>query len=198
MLFGRAPLMPDVPSVGIDDAGGAYAVTRHLIEVHGARRIAHVSGPLGHQSAVDKRDGFIAAIRDAGLTINPRLQVEGDYTELSGWKAGQHLLAHTEALDAVFCANDQLAMGALQSLREGGASVPADVRLAGYDDHPLGPYIQPALTTVGADMVNVGREAALRLLRILDGDTTQPGHTLLPTHLVVRTSCGCTLATTAD
>jgi DNA-binding LacI/PurR family transcriptional regulator len=191
MLYGRAPLMPDVPSVGLDDTGGAYAATKHLIEVHGARRIAHVSGPMRHQSAVDKRDGFVAALRDAGLTVNPRLQLEGDYTEQAGWKAGQNLLEHLDALDAVFCANDQMAMGALQSLQEGGASIPGDVRMVGYDDHPLSPYTQPALTTVRADMINVGREAALRLLRILDDEETEPTHTVLPTHLVVRSSCGC-------
>jgi DNA-binding LacI/PurR family transcriptional regulator len=194
VLFGRSPLMPDVPSVSLDDVTGAYEATKHLIEVHGARRLAHVSGPLRHQSAIEKRDGFVAALRDADLNVNPRLQIEGDYTEQSGWKAGQNLLEHLGVLDAVLCANDQMAMGLMQSLRDGGVSVPEDVRLVGYDDHPLSPFTQPTLTTVGADFVNTGRQAALQLLRLLDdenGSGTELAHIVLPTRLVVRTSCGC-------
>jgi len=133
----------------------------------------------------------VAALRDAGLTLNPRLQLEGDYTEQSGWKAGQALVGHLGQFDALFCSNDQMAMGALQSLQDSGASVPRDIRLIGYDDHPLSLYTQPALTTVGADFVNVGREMALRLLRILDDEAVEPAHLVLPTRLVVRTSCGC-------
>jgi DNA-binding LacI/PurR family transcriptional regulator len=191
VLVGRAPLMPDVCSVGLDDVGGGYAATRHLIEAHGALRIAHISGPLRHQSAIDKRDGYVAALRDAGLTINPRLQIEGDYTERSGWKAAHELLEHLGTFEAVFCANDQMAMGALQVLQEAGACGPGGVYLAGYDDHPLSQFIRPALTTVAADLVNVGREAAARLLRVMEGEHVKPLHALLPTRLTVRGSCGC-------
>ena len=191
MFVGRAPLMPDVRSVGLDDVGGAYAVTQHLIEVHGARRIAHISGPLRHQSAVDKRDGYVAALRDAGLTINPRLQIEGDYTEQSGWKAAHELLPHLSTFEAVFCANDQMAMGALQVLQEAGAWGPGGVYLVGYDDHPLSRFVRPALTTVSADLVNVGREASARLLRVMGGEDVRPLHASLPTQILIRGSCGC-------
>jgi DNA-binding LacI/PurR family transcriptional regulator len=189
--FGRSPLMPGVPSVSLDDEVGAYQATKHLIEVHGSRRPAHVSGPLRHQSAVDKRDGFVAALRDAGLSLDPRLQIEGDYTEESGWKAGHGLLGRIDSLDAVVCANDQMAMGLLQSLREGGVAAPGDVRVVGFDDHPLSSYLQPKLTTVGADFVHVGREAAHLLLRLLDGESGPAPHIVLPSRLVVRNSCGC-------
>ena len=191
VIIGRAPLMPNVHSVGLDDVGGGYAATRHLIEVHGTHRIAHISGPLRHQSAVDKRDGYVAALRDAGLTISPRLQVEGDYTEQSGWKAALELLAHLGTFEAVFCANDQMAMGAQQALQEAGAYGPGGIHLVGYDDHPLSQFTRPALTTVAADLVNVGREAAVRLLRLMGGEDVMPPHALLPTRLVVRGSCGC-------
>lgn len=189
--FGRSPVMPNVPSVSLDDTTGSYEATKHLIDVHGARRLAHVCGPLRHPSSMEKRDGFVAALRDAGLTLDPRLQIEGDYTEESGWKAGHGMLGRIGDLDAVVCANDQMAMGLLQSLREGNVAVPDDVRVVGYDDHPLSQYIQPKLTTVGADFVNVGREAAHLLLRLLDGEDGVWTHTVLPTHLVVRNSCGC-------
>ncbi|MDQ6686320.1 MAG: substrate-binding domain-containing protein [Actinomycetota bacterium] len=191
VIVGRSPLVPSVSSFGVDDVSGAYDATRHLIERHGAARIAHVSGPLHHQSAVDKRDGFVAALRDAGLTLNPRLQFEGDHTEQSGWKAAQELLPLVDQTDAVFCANDQMAMGLLQALRDASVDVPSRLAIVGYDDHPVIRYAQPALATVGADMVRVGVEAAERLIEIIESGDAEPVHTLLPTHLLLRASCGC-------
>lgn len=191
VVVGRSPLLASVSSVGVDDVGGAYEATHHLIERHGATRIAHVSGPLHHQSAVDKRDGFVAALRDAGLNLNPRLQFEGDHTEQSGWKVAQELLPLLDQIDAVFCANDQMAMGLLQSFREAAIDVPHRVALVGYDDHPVIRFAQPALATVGADMVRVGAMAAERLIEIVESGDQDPVHTLLPTTLLARASCGC-------
>jgi LacI family transcriptional regulator len=191
VIVGRAPQLPGVSSIGVEDVDGAYQATKHLIDKHGASRIAHVSGPLQHQSAVDKRDGFIQALREAGLALNPRLLFEGDYTEQSGWKAAQELLPQLDDFDAVFCANDQMAMGLLQSFREARVDVPGRIALVGYDDHPVIRFARPALATVGADMVGVGAAAADRLLQIVDGGDEPPVHTLLPTTLIPRASCGC-------
>lgn len=191
LVVGRVPLTPDVNSVGLDDLAGSFTATQHLVRVHGARRIAHLSGPLRHQSAIDKRDGYAGALREAGLTIDPRLQVEGDYSEQSGWRAAQRLLEYIDSFEAVFCANDQMAIGALQAFREAGFAGTRTPAIVGYDDHPLARFAQPPLTTVAADMVNVGREAARRLLYLLDHIDAEATHLAIPTHLVIRSSCGC-------
>jgi LacI family transcriptional regulator len=190
-MVGRSTGLAEVASVGIDDVGGARRAVGHLVEAHGARRIAHIFGPLGHQSAIDKRDGYLETLADAGLSMDPRLQFEGDYGEPSGAEAARAFLPHLGTFDAVFCANDQMAMGALQVFREHGVHTPSDLLVVGYDDHPLVRYSQPALTTVRADMVRVGAIAARRLLSIVDGTDDAPSHTQLPTELVIRDSCGC-------
>ena len=196
VVVGRTPADAGVASVGIDDIGGAQAATRHLIEVHGARRIAHVSGPLDHQSSIDKRDGWVMALRSAGLTIDPRLSFEGDYEEASGARAAAALAPHLQPGDAVFFANDQMATGAIDAWRRAGMPIPETVRVVAYDDHPMSRYTTPPLTTVGADMVQVGEAAMRRLADLIDGGTDL-SHIEFPTNLIVRESCGCPPQTTA-
>jgi len=190
VVVGRVPRSEAVASVGIDDIGGAVAAVSHLIEAHGATRIGHVSGPLDHQSAIDKRDGYLRALATAGLSMDPRLFFEGDYEEASGHRAAEAFMPHLQAGDAVFFANDQMAIGAIEAWRGRGIRVPEDVRVAAYDNHPMSRHANPPLTTVGADMVGVGAEALRQLHRVIHG---QRGLAPIefPTGLIVRQSCGC-------
>ncbi|HEY4267213.1 MAG TPA: LacI family DNA-binding transcriptional regulator [Galbitalea sp.] len=193
VVVGRSPKQPGIVTVGIDDIGGAYRAVTHLIEVHGARRIGHVSGPLNHQSAIDKRIGYIQALSDAGLELNPRLQYEGDYQEESGTDAAEALLPEIGNCDALFFANDQMAVPAMERFATAGIHVPHDLRVVGYDDHPMLRHARPAVTTVRADMVEVGVQSMNKLLELMAG-ATDVDNLELPTELVVRESCGCTPA----
>ncbi len=190
VVVGRSPKQPGIVTVGIDDIGGAYRAVEHLITVHGAKRIGHVSGPLNHQSAIDKQIGYIQALSDAGLEINPRLQFEGDYTEPSGVAAAKSLLPEIGNCDAIFFANDQMAVAAMEHFAAHGIRVPEQLRVVGYDDHPMLRHSRPALTTVRADMVEVGVQSMNKLMELLDG-RTDVENLELPTDLVVRESCGC-------
>jgi len=189
VVVGRSPV-DGVTSVGIDDIGGAAMVTSHLVDAHGARRIGHVSGPLTHQSSLDKRGGYIDVLRQAGLTIDPRLSFEGNYEEESGRAAARQLLPELRSGDAVFFANDQMAVGAMEVWAAAGLAVPRDVLVVGYDDHPMASWVQPRLTTVGADYVAVGEMAARQLARLMEGLPVIPHHEF-PSQLIVRESCGC-------
>lgn len=189
VVVGR-PRTGSVTSVGIDDVGGAIAVTRHLIETHGVKRIGHVSGPLDHQSAIDKRDGYVKAMADAGLTLDPRLFFEGNYEEASGHDAARALRPHLRPGDGVFFANDQMAIGAMEEWRAAGLRVPQDIRVVSYDNHPMSRHATPPLTTVGADMIGVGARALRQLHRLIEGEGSLP-HIEFPTQLIVRESCGC-------
>jgi DNA-binding LacI/PurR family transcriptional regulator len=193
VVVGRAPKQPGLVTVGVDDIGGAHQAVDHLIKVHGARRIGHVSGPLNHQSAIDKQIGYIRALSDAGLEINPRLQFEGDYTEPSGVDAARALLPEIANCDAIFFANDQMAVAAMEHFAANGVTAPDQLRVVGYDDHPMLRHSRPALTTVSADMVEVGVQSMNKLLQLMAGDTDLDCLEL-PTQLVVRESCGCNLA----
>ena len=190
VVVGRMPRATGVASVGIDDIGGAMAAVDHLIEVHGATRIGHVSGPLDHQSAIDKRDGYVRALAEAGLTLDPRLFYEGNYEESSGADAARAMLPHLKSGDAVFFANDQMAIGAMAEWRKAGLDIPRDIRVVAYDNHPMSRLANPPLTTVNADMVGVGARALEQLNRLLHG-ATHLAHIEFPTELIVRQSCGC-------
>ena len=178
-------------AVCLDDRHGGEAATRHLLQVHGVRRIAHISGPLGHQSAQDKLAGYHAGLVAAAIAPDPALEVEGDYSDGGGYEAVEELLRRNTAFDAVFAANDQMALGAADALRAHGLAVPDDVLLVGYDDILLARYASPALTSVQGDMAAVGALAARRLLSLMDGHPVPEPITFLPTGLVVRRSCGC-------
>ena len=197
VVVGRLPRSSDVPSVGIDDIGGAKAVIRHLIETHRTKRIGHVSGPLDHQSSIDKRDGYVAALAEAGLSMNPRLFFEGNYEEASGRKAALSLQPHLQPGDAIFFANDQMAIGAIEEWRKAGIRVPEDVRVVSYDNHPMSRHASPPLTTVGADMVGVGDTALKQLNRVIRGEANL-APIEFPTNLIVRQSCGCPMEAAHD
>jgi DNA-binding LacI/PurR family transcriptional regulator len=191
VVVGRLPHLPHVSTVCLDDHHGGEAATRHLVQVHGARRIAHISGPLGHQSAQDKLAGYRAALVADAIAPDPALEVEGDYSDGGGYEAVERLFRARTPFDAVFAANDQMALGAAGALRAHGLAVPRDVPLVGYDDILLARYASPALTSVQGDMAAVGALAARRLLSLVEGHPVPETLTFLPTGLVVRRSCGC-------
>lgn len=190
-LIGRRPQRPALHCVGIDDLDGARQATEHLVSAHGCRRVAHISGPLEHQSAVDKLEGYRLALGKAGIPFDDGLLVESDYTQEGGYQACVRLLDGGRP-EAIFAANDQMALGAVEAMRERGLDAPGDVAIVGYDDIDLARVMQPPLTTVRADLVKVGRLAAERLIDLLDGMEAAPVQRELPTTLVVRASCGCT------
>jgi DNA-binding LacI/PurR family transcriptional regulator len=187
VVVGRLPHLPQVTTVCLDDRHGGEVATQHLLQVHGTRRIAHISGPLGHQSAQDKLAGYRAALVAAAIAPDPALEVEGDYSDGGGYEAVESLLRAGTPFEAIFAANDQMALGATDALRAHGLAVP----LVGYDDIPLARYTSPALTSVQGDMAAVGALAARRLLSLVDGHAVPETVKFLPTGLMVRRSCGC-------
>jgi DNA-binding LacI/PurR family transcriptional regulator len=194
VVVGRTPHLARTTTVGLDDCHGGMVATRHLIEVHGSRRIAHICGPLGHQSAQDKLAGYRSALVEAAITPDPALQVEGDYSDSGGYEAVEELFRRKASFEAIFAANDQMALGATEALRARGLAVPDEIALVGYDDILVARYAEPALTSVHGDMAAVGSLAARRLLDLIEGRPVADSMTLLPTGLVVRRSCGCLAA----
>ena len=127
-------------------------------------------------------------MRDAGLPTDG-LVLDGDFTEASGWRAGQALLAGTLP-DALFASNDAMAIGAMSALRDGGLAIPDDIAIAGFDDVPLARYLQPALTSVRVPLDTLTAQAVAHLLAAIDGDPLGESPVVFPTDLVVRASCG--------
>lgn len=196
VIVGRASHLPRTATVCLDDYNGGELATRHLLDVHGARRIVHISGPLGHQSSQDKLNGYRSALMASAIAPDPDLEIEGDYSEESGARAAEQLLRQGIDFEAIFAANDQMALGVHAALRTHGLTVPGDVRLVGYDDIPLARYVEPTLTSIQGDMTEVGAIAARRLLELIGGRDPDELVSLLPTDLIVRRSCGCTPVST--
>jgi DNA-binding LacI/PurR family transcriptional regulator len=189
VLIGRYPHLPQAVSVGVDDVAGSATITRHLVADHGLRRIGHISGPLEHQTAIDRYQGFQAALAEASGATHA-LAI-GDFSEESGRAAARQLLDSMSDIEAIFAANDEMAYGALLELRSRGLRVPEDVALAGYDDFGVSRLTTPGLTTVHVPAEDMGRIAAELLFDLVDGNVPEPTHTALPMELVVRESCGC-------
>jgi LacI family transcriptional regulator len=150
-----------------------------------------VTGGRGNHDAEERQRGFVKALRDAGLQRNPQLEIDGDFTEASGYAAAQVLLALAVPPTAIFAGNDAMAIGILSALSQAGRRVPADVSVAGFDDVPLARFLNPPLTSVHVPIDEMGERAANRLIASIAGDAIpRRRHERLATQLVVRASCG--------
>lgn len=191
VLIGNFPYLPDSITVGIDDFAASAEITRHMIEVHGSECLMHVSGPLDHQTAIDRRDGFLAAVGEAGVHERSII-FEGDFSEEAGWRAVQSLGESIRDIDGIVFANDDMAFGGLQALIAQGLSVPRDIAIVGFDDFGLARLTTPGITTVSVPAEGLARLATERLFDIIDGSGDGPSHQQLPVSLTLRESCGCT------
>lgn len=178
--------------VTADNRGGAVALVTHLISDHGRRRLYYVDGPPTAPDAKERR----LALADV-LRAHPQAELAGSYDGLfsvqSGEDAAAALLASSRTLlpDAVICANDQMAIGVLQALARARVRVPEDVSVTGFDDIFVGGLVEPTLTTVHQPMRQLGEQACARLLERITTPGLPPKVQLLPTELVLRSSCGC-------
>jgi DNA-binding LacI/PurR family transcriptional regulator len=177
----------DRPAVGVDQVTGARLATRHLLQL-GHRTVHHVAGPSDSQEARGRIDGWRSELLTAGAVVPEVLR--GDWTASSGYAAGRQIAARFRAGDvtAVFCANDQMALGLLAALHEESIEVPRDLSLVGFDDIPEAPYFTPPLTTVRQDFAELGRRGVQLVLGRLRGEDPHPD--AVPAALVVRSSTG--------
>ncbi|WP_256509052.1 LacI family DNA-binding transcriptional regulator [Crossiella sp. SN42] len=177
---------PDRPTplVTVDQAAGAFAATKHLLDV-GHKTVWHVSGPADWFDAAGRVRGWQRALDLAGAEVPPVLPA--DWSAAAGYQAGQ-MLARMPEVTAVFAANDHLALGVLRAMSERGRRVPWEVSVVGFDDVPEAAYFIPPLTTVRPDFAAVARETlGLLLTQVSEGETAEPCRTIAP-DLVVRES----------
>lgn len=186
-----------IPTLLIDNEAGMYAVINHMLTVHGHRRIAFVTGPAASQEADARYQGYSRALREAGILEDLSLVVRGDFLRESGERAVNTLfekrgLRHDE-VDAIACADDAMALGALEALRARGLRVPRDIALAGFDDIEFGRYAPAPLTTVRQPIAQQVRYAVRLLASALSGEPLEAGVVTFQSEFVQRRSCGCTM-----
>ncbi|KUO55633.1 MAG: LacI family transcriptional regulator [Sphingomonadales bacterium BRH_c42] len=170
----------------IDNRGGVMLMVRHLL-AGGRKNIVHLAGYSGNLDAAERADAFREAMQMLAPDLPVRI-VEGDFTDASGEQLVQQLLADGTQFDAIFAANDMMALGALQTLRTVGIEVPAKVAVAGFDDVPMARHL--GLSTVRVDMAGIGERAVRRLIDQLEGSSEPPALARQSPTLVARASTG--------
>ncbi len=151
--------------VSLDQYAGARRAVRHLIEL-GHTEIRHIAGPAESMDALERVRGWRDALGESGLVAAE--PIIGDWTAASGYAAGRQLAG--DRFTAVFCGNDQMALGLIHALTEAGLSVPADVSVVGFDDIPEAAHFSPPLTTMHQDFAQLGRDAMNVVLAVLSDD----------------------------
>jgi len=188
ILVGRSPQHPELNFVDVENQAGARQAVHHLLGL-GRRRIACLSGPLNTIVGIDRHTGYRDALSAYGIPVDPALIREGDFSEEDGYRLTRCLLPHQP--DAIFAASDAMALGALRLLHEMGISIPQQIAVVGFDDMPFAARSQPPLTTIRQPIQQTGALAAENLIKCIED--SQPRQIVLPTELIIRTSCGANL-----
>lgn len=175
-----------LPRVGIDNVQAAADATGHLVEL-GHRDIAFIGGPKNFTLCQERLKGFRRVIRAAGIKLAPDHVQFGEFKLASGRNQVKALLAGGARPTALFCANDEIAMGAMKALREHGMRIPEDISVVGFDNLDIAEYCSTPLTTIHQPRREMGSEAMKLMLNILQGEGPQARITL-PHELVVRDS----------
>ena len=172
------------PSASADQVGGVRHAVKHLLEL-GHRTVHHVCGPEDSQSSLIRKATWSETLQEAGAPV-PKA-VPGGWEAAAGYEAGLRLAADPE-VTAVFCANDELALGLIRAMHEQDRRVPRDVSVVGFDGLAVGEYSFPPLTTVRQDFKRHGREMVSLVLEQADGAVLDNRSVIIPTELLVRGS----------
>lgn len=181
----RIPEHYDGPSVTLDNVKAGSIAAEHLMNL-GHTSIAHISGPMKLRLARERRNGFLQALADRGLS--PGMVNEGDWTCESGYTAMRLILKSHPRPTAVFAANDRMAIGAMQAIYEAGLCVPGDLSIVGLDDIEVAAYQIPPLTTIRQPFAELGTRAVRLLLEIIETGQTNPRQIVIDPLLIVRQS----------
>jgi LacI family transcriptional regulator len=183
----KAQPSTEFSTISIDDRGGARLATRHLVAL-GRRRVGHIGGPQNWHEARERLAGWRAALAEA--SIDPGPIAFGDWSAASGEAAFRQLMASVPDLDAVFVANDQMALGLLHAASDRGIHVPRDLAVVGFDGLVEGAHFSPSLTTIVQPLRELGRLAVQEVMAQIDAEPeARTVRTLaLATELLVRDS----------
>jgi LacI family transcriptional regulator len=156
------------PAVVPGEVAGGHMATNALIET-GHRRIAHITGEMWMDAARDRLKGYREALATADIPYDADLVVEGNWLPSSGYEGTRALMSLPNPPTAIFCANDRMAVGCYEALKELGLRIPDDVSVIGYDDDEVARHLSPALSTLVLPHRSMGRWAVEKALSFSDG-----------------------------
>ena len=188
VVYVLIPGPEDAVTLVPDDRQGALAAVDHLV-AQGRRRIVHVTGPGNFRVVHERALAYADALAAAGLSAPQDGILRGAWSERWGHEAVAALWARQEKPDGIFCGNDQIARGVIDALRERAVEVPRDVSVIGFDNWEIvAEQTRPPLTTIDMNLKELGRQAGLALLRLVNGEPVRNGLWKLPCSLVTRSS----------
>lgn len=170
-----------------NDREGSYQAIEYLIQ-NGHREIALIEGIEGFKSSQERKDGYIKALIDYQIPIKSDYMVRGNYDMQSGYRAMESLLAINQPLTAVFCSNDDMAIGAMNAVFSHGLNVPDDISIIGFDDIGFSQYTTPRLTTVKRPIEKISSLGAEKLLELIEEKSIEGERIFVNTELMVRDS----------
>jgi phosphoserine phosphatase RsbU/P len=189
-VAGLTAILSNVPSVCVDNLESMHRAISHLVDVHGARRIAFIQGPKNNAEAELRYRGYRRALIGHNIKQDLELVFRGDFQQESGARATRALIDSGKPFDALVAANDEMALGALAELEARGIKVPKQALVVGFDDVAEGRWGRPSLTTIRQPYAALAEAALERVLAQLEGKQV-PALSFLPGELVARESCTC-------
>lgn len=191
VFIGKNPDLSQVNAVVTNYEEASTEAVNHLIEI-GHRRIALIRGSRPFNENREKSEGYLRAIKKAGMDSSEERIIEEENTIEGGFLAMSRLLSEGDAPDAVFVTSDNMAIGAMDKIKQMGMRVPEDIAIMGFDNLKISGYVEPKLTTVAKPMYRMGLVAARLLMDIIEEDRpdAEPQEILIQSKLKIRKSCG--------
>lgn len=188
VVLNREIIGQKVTTVLSDDLAGAYNITKYILD-QGHVNVAIIEGKPEFRTTYKRKQGFLNAHAHAGLKFNEGFAVQGKYDLESGYIAMQQILDLNERPTAVFCSNDEMALGAMKAIKQKEMVMPKDISIAGFDDMGFTAYLTPSLTTVLRPVEEMSKEGAQILLNKIEGkNVSEVGIINLDTELIIRDS----------
>lgn len=179
----------DIINILTNDKDGAYNAVDLFIK-KGHEKIAIIEGIQGFESTRERKAGYLEALMDHGIEVKKQYIVQGKYNLESGYQAMNELLDLSERPTAVFCSNDDMAVGAMKAIQEKGLKIKEDISVVGFDDSRFSRYVSPALTTVKRPIKEISMEGANKLLGLISNETVSNELYYIDTELIIRDSVG--------
>jgi LacI family transcriptional regulator len=189
VMFDRVSEKLEVNKVVVNDAEGAFTAVEFLI-TSGYKNIAHLAGPRSLLISKSRKNGYLKALRKHNLPVKDDLIIEVDMNLKSGFAGAQKLLALASPPDAIFAANDQVAMGAMQAIKEKKLRIPQDIAIVGFSNEPFAAITEPSLTTIHQPAFEIGQTACSLLIKKLEAKNSvaKTEKIVLKTMLIKRNS----------
>lgn len=187
VMVNRGSENSQAPYVKSADVEGIVESVNYLLQ-NGHEKIAHLSGPLYAETAIRRLSGYRKALLDAGIPYHSQYVVETTFDEKSGYEACRELLKNEDRPTAICAANDMVAIGAIQAIKEAGLRIPEDISVIGYNDIWVASKIAPPLTTIRCNMYEMGKIAFNMLIDLIKNKPMEQNRITLPTSLVERES----------